>query len=47
MMTKSCPHCKSKHIVKAGTKVLVGRKRPRGQCMACGKTFYRDKGGTK
>ena len=37
-----CPFCKSKHVVKAGYKVLVGRKRARVQCQECGKTAYAD-----
>jgi len=37
-----CPYCKSKHISKAGYKVLVGKKRARVQCQECGRTFYAD-----
>jgi len=35
------PKCKSNHTVKAGSKVSVSKgRRPRGQCMECGVTFY-------
>jgi len=38
--TMKCPYCKSKHISKAGFKVLVGRKKQRLQCQECGQVFY-------